>query len=84
MVEKKDLALTETGVTAQYQLILTIYFHIKDNETTLVAPTQISSWRSYDFDAKQIAAKAQEEQALLKEMREELVTRMLIAAGGSR
>lgn len=82
-LEKQPLALTETGVAAQYQLILTLYFHVKNSETTLVPPTQISSWRSYDFDAKQIAAKSQEEQALLKEMRQELVNRMLLTIGST-
>lgn len=82
-LEKQSLAVTETGVAAQYQLILTIHYHVKTADKTLVPSNHISSWRSYDFDAKQIAAKSQEEQALLLEMREELVNRMLLAISDS-
>lgn len=78
-LEKRPLTVTETGVAAQYQLILTITFSRQRADGSLVAaPQQITSWRSYDFDPKLILAKAQEEEALLIEMREELARRMLL------
>jgi len=77
-LEKRPLTVTETGVAAQYQLILTISFSQRKSNGDVVTPTQqIVSWRSYDFDAKLIVAKAQEEEALIVEMREELAQRML-------
>lgn len=77
-LEKRPLTVTETGIAAQYQLILTITFSQKNSNGDIVLePQQIVSWRSYDFDAKLIVAKAQEEEALIVEMREELSRRML-------
>lgn len=77
-LEKRPLTVTETGVAAQYQLILTISFSQKNADGKIIVPRQqIVSWRSYDFDAKLIVAKAQEEEALIVEMREELARRIL-------
>ena len=77
-LEKRPLTVTETGVAAQYQLILTITFSQQRADGTLITPPQqIVSWRSYDFDAQLIVAKAQEEESLIVEMREELARRML-------
>lgn len=77
-IEKRPLTVTETGVAAQYQLVLTITFsQKKSNGEFLIKPQRISSWRSYDFDAKLIVAKSQEEKALIIEMREELAQRII-------
>jgi len=81
-IDKRPLAVTDTGVTAQYQLILNVRYHYKTNsdakdEKITLASRKLMSWRSYDFDAKLIVAKNQEEQALLQEMREELSLRIL-------
>lgn len=82
-LDKRPLSVSETGVTAQYQLILTIRYVYQrtfaDNRLFSSEPQQVSSWRSYDFDPKIIVAKNQEEQALLEEMREELAWRILDA-----
>jgi len=75
--------VTETGVTAQYQITLTVNYHYKkrsgDTTTTVIPSRKLMAWRSYDFDAKLIVAKNQEEQALLEEMRQELAYRILAA-----
>lgn len=77
-LEKRPLTVTETGVAAQYQLLLTINFSQKNsNDDSVGEVQQIVSWRSYDFDPKLIVAKTQEEEALIVEMREELSRRML-------
>lgn len=77
-LDRRALAVTDTGVTAQYQLVLTIRFgYVGELKTET---TQVSTWRNYDFDPKLISAKSQEEQALITEMREELVVRILAAA----
>ncbi|WP_188150446.1 LPS assembly lipoprotein LptE [Teredinibacter waterburyi] len=82
-VDKRPLAVTETGVTAQYQITLTVNYHYKkrsgDTTTTVIPSRKLMAWRSYDFDAKLIVAKNQEEQALLEEMRQELAYRILAA-----
>ncbi len=77
-LDRRPLAVTDTGVTAQYQLVLTISFSYTGE--LLMEPTQVSTWRNYDFDPKLISAKSQEEQALMAEMREELAVRILAAA----
>lgn len=81
-VDKRPLAVTDTGVTAQYQLVLTVRYHYESGSGPAKQKTEsrkVMSWRSYDFDAQLIVAKNQEEQALLAEMREELGYRMLDA-----
>lgn len=77
-LERRPLAVTDTGVTAQYQLVLNIRFSYQGE--VLVEPTLVTSWRNYDFDPKMISAKSQEEQALITEMRQELAVRILAAA----
>lgn len=80
ILDKRPLSVTETGVTAQYQLVLTVRYRYKNASASNPLTSErleLSSWRSYDFDAKLIVAKNQEEQALLEEMREELAWRML-------
>lgn len=80
-LDKRPLSVTQTGVTAQYQLTLTVRYHYQSHDGTnkLIEHTnrKVISWRSYDFDAKLIVAKNQEEQSLLQEMRKELAYRIL-------
>lgn len=80
-LDKRPLSVTQTGVTAQYQLTLTVRYHYQtrdDNDAPIEhSNRKVSSWRSYDFDAKLIVAKNQEEQSLLHEMRKELAYRIL-------
>lgn len=77
-LDRRPLAVTDTGVTAQYHLMLTIHFSYTG--ALEIESTQVSTWRNYDFDPKLISAKSQEEQALITEMREELAVRVLAAA----
>lgn len=77
-VDRRPLAVSDTGVTAQYQLIYTVHYHYEDKASKFALPgRKVVSWRSYDFDPQLIVAKAQEELALLDEMREELAQRIL-------
>jgi len=81
ILDKRPLSVTDTGVTAQYQLTLTVRYHFQkrsaDNKVEPLPRRSVTGWRSYDFDAKLIVAKTQEEESLLKEMREELAQRIL-------
>lgn len=77
-LDRRPLAVTDTGVTAQYQLVLSIRFSYAGD--FLLEPNLVSTWRNYDFDPKLISAKSQEEQALITEMREELAVRILATA----
>ncbi len=77
-VDRRPLAVNDNGVTAQYQLIYTVHYHYEDKAAQFALPgRKVVSWRSYDFDPQLIVSKAQEEQALLDEMREELAQRIL-------
>jgi Rare lipoprotein B len=80
--DKRPLAVTDTGVTAQYQLTLSVLYRYQANldntsDEDITPSKKILSWRNYDFDAKLVVAKNQEEKALLEEMREELSLRIL-------
>lgn len=77
-VDKRPLALSDTGVTAQYQLIYTVHYHYQSEQGEALTPKRkVTSWRTYDFDAQLIVSKSLEEAGLLQEMREELSQRIL-------
>lgn len=83
--DRRPLALTDTGVAAQFQLTLTIEYSLvnqlkKNSDESLNANElrqAVSVRRSFDFDATQIIAKTQEERALLSEMRSQLLQQIL-------
>lgn len=80
-LSKRSMAMNETGITIQYQLILHVDFGytyqqaggnvIKQEQQTLY------SRRAYDFDPQQIMAENQEQAALLAEMRKEIARQIL-------
>lgn len=75
---RQPLAYGSTGIPIQYQLNMSIEFSVaKRNGEWLLSPRSISARRNYDFDAELIIAKDREEQALLREMREELATQLI-------
>jgi|GEM_PF-932030 len=80
-IDKRHLAVTETGVAAQFLLTVTLSYSVTIK--TVKAPAQqyiLTSRRDYDFDATQIVAKKQEEQALISELYEELAQQTLLHA----
>lgn len=79
---RRPLAMNETGVTIQYQLILRVeysYLPIIQGEKQFLPKRTFFSQRNYDFDPEQISAEEKEQQALLSEMRQELAARILSA-----
>jgi LPS-assembly lipoprotein len=77
-LSRQPLAYGSTGIPIQYQLNMSIEFSVaKRNGEWLLSPRRISARRNYDFDAELIIAKDREEQALLREMREELATQLI-------
>lgn len=81
--DRRHLAVTETGVAAQFQLTQTLTYSLLNKKTTQQAPPSlftVTTRKNYDFDAAQIVAKNQEEKALLAEMRKELAQKILIHA----
>lgn len=78
-VDRRHQAVTETGVAAQFELTQTLRYTLTNKAIRQPPQTHILfARRSYDFDAAQIVAKNQEEQALLSEMRRELARKMLM------
>lgn len=78
--DRRPLAYGSTGIPVQYQLTMSIEFESYNNAgERLLSPRKIIVRRNYDFDAELIIEKEQEEQQLLREMREELAAQMLRA-----
>ncbi len=80
---RRPLAMNETGITIQYQLILQVdysYRRTLDKKRQYAPKRTLFSRRSYDFDPTQINAEEREQEALLSEMREELSIRILNAS----
>ncbi len=75
--ERRPLSYSSTGITVQYQLIMTIsYAHARAPDNVMIERELIAR-RQYDFDTALVVAKKEEERTLLQEMREELVTRII-------
>ncbi len=80
-IDKRHLAVTETGVAAQFLLTVTLSYSVSVNTAkTPARQYTLTSRRDYDFDATQIVAKKQEEQALISELYEELAQQTLLHA----
>ncbi|MFT7559139.1 MAG: LPS-assembly lipoprotein [Flavobacteriales bacterium] len=75
--ERKPLAYGSTGIPVQYQLMMTIDFEALRGPKTLIESKTLIVRRNYDFDAELLIAKDREEQALRREMREDLAAQML-------
>ncbi len=78
--EKRAVAVTNIGSAAQYELHLTVSFkYIREHAQPQIANT-VSTQRIFDFIPGSNLAKDEEEQTLLKEMRQELINRILTKA----
>ena len=80
-VSKRTVAVTPIGAAAQYQLIMEVGYAYQalspDKEATPVIPKILRTERTFDFEAGNNLAKAEEERTLLEEMRQELINRIL-------
>lgn len=71
-IERRVLALTDTGQPAEYQLRYSLTYRITDAEgRALVNPQNIVLLRDYGFDPSRLLSQSAEEAALLDEMRQE-------------
>ena len=78
--EKRAVAVTSIGSAAQFELHLTVDFkYIREHAKPEIART-VSTQRTFDFIPGSNLAKDEEEQTLLKEMRQELINRILAKA----
>lgn len=76
-IDRKPLAYNRIGTPSQYKLSLSIEYQFKNNDEVLIARTRINSRRNYDFDENLIIAKDREQEALIREMRDELSQRII-------
>ncbi|HEY7774188.1 MAG TPA: LPS assembly lipoprotein LptE [Marinagarivorans sp.] len=77
-LDKRTVAVTSIGAAAQYELHLNIDFSYTPKGTIPPFPTTLSAQRVFDFTPGTNLAKAEEEQTLIKEMRQELINRILL------
>lgn len=78
--EKRTVAVTTIGSAAQYELRLEVAYTYTHRNSPKELPIVISSQRVFDFIPGSNLAKVEEERTLLKEMRQELINRILAAA----
>lgn len=68
-IRRRTASVNRDGVTAEYELILTIDYQINDAANTVVRPiTSVHIVRSYNFDQDDVVGKDKEELLLRKEM----------------
>lgn len=78
VLDKRTVAVTSIGAAAQYELHLSIDFSYTPKGATPPLPTTLSAQRAFDFIPGTNLAKAEEEQTLIREMRQELINRILL------
>lgn len=77
-LQRRVVAVTSIGSPAQYELSLSAEFRYQvAGEQTLSVPQTLSVERVFDFDPSNTAAKSEEENTLLEEMRLDLAQRIL-------
>ena len=87
---KRTVAVTSIGASAQYELQLKVDFAFSvqgqgaqassgtsTHQGSAATPTTLTAQRVFDFVPSSNLAKAEEEQTLIKEMRQELINRIL-------
>lgn len=76
--DRRVLSVDSIGQANEYELAYTLGFRLDDPDgTNRVVPQSINLRRQYRFDPNQTLAKADEEDRLLREMREDAVRQML-------
>ena len=76
-IDRKPLAYNRIGTPSQYKLTLSISYRFSRSGEELLPLTQVISRRNYDFDPNLIIAKDKEQEALIKEMRDELSQKII-------
>jgi len=77
LIDRKPLAYDRIGTPSQYKLSVSIEYRFSNDGEILQPLTKVVSRRNYDFDANLIIAKDKEQEALIKEMRDELSQRVI-------
>lgn len=88
VLTKRTVAVTSIGASAQYELQLKVGFAFSmpstqapnagtSADTAALTPKILTTQRVFDFVPGSNLAKAEEEQTLIKEMRQELINRIL-------
>ncbi|WP_394203163.1 LPS-assembly lipoprotein LptE [Marinagarivorans algicola] len=80
VLSKRTVAVTSIGASAQYELQLKVAFSFSrqsDTQNAQLTPNTLITQRVFDFAPGSNLAKTEEEQTLLKEMRQELINRIL-------
>ena len=76
-MQKRTVAVTNIGAAAQYELNLTVEYSYNQQGQEPNLPKKLTSQRVFDFIPGSNLAKAEEEQTLLTEMRQELINTLL-------
>lgn len=78
VVDRRPVTYTTTGTPAQYEMTVTLTYAVQlSGATAPKVPRTISTHRIFDFDPRNVVAKAEEERALLQHMRQQLAQTLL-------
>ncbi|MDZ7684248.1 MAG: LPS assembly lipoprotein LptE [Gammaproteobacteria bacterium] len=74
---RRPVTSTGSGSTARYELDLEVTFSVRRADSVLLAPTALSSQRTYSFDPESLVGNSEEEELLTSEMRRDVAFRIL-------
>lgn len=81
-VDKRAVTYNANGTPAQYEMTLNVTYAIQHfGATDVDLPRQTATHRIFDFDPRNVVAKAEEERALLQHMRQQLANRLIDEIG---
>ena len=83
-VNKRILSLKSTGTVSEYQLDYIFSYRIKSNLNEWGSPNTIEMSRSYTYDDSNRLAKQEEENSLIKGMREQIIRAMTSQISSSK
>jgi LPS-assembly lipoprotein len=83
-VNKRILSLKSTGTVSEYQLDYIFSYRIKSDLNDWGAPNTIEMSRSYTYDDSNRLAKQEEENSLIKGMREQIIRAMTSQISSSK
>ena len=83
-VNKRILSLKSTGTVSEYQLDYIFSYRIKSDLNEWGAPNTIEMSRSYTYDDSNRLAKQEEENSLIKGMREQIIRAMTSQISSSK
>jgi LPS-assembly lipoprotein len=76
--ERRVVAIGDNALVTEYELIATADFSVEDSKgETVLAPTDVSVIRAYQFDQNNVLGMAEEQELIQQEMRREIAQQII-------